>query len=104
MAQVRETDRIAELSAVLPDTDEFGREIAVPEVDAYRHAQKQRQATGATDDNVENGSGKLVGGCSDATELDDDGTGKTVPSIPAAAGDERIYCQHIKKREICLGG
>lgn len=88
MAQVRETDRIAELSAVLPDTDEFGREIAVPEVDAYRQTQKQQEATGATEDSVENGAGKLVGDGSEATELDNDGTDKTPPSIAAATGDE----------------
>lgn len=97
--QDRETDRIAELSAVLPDTDEFGREIAVPEVDAYRKQQKQREAAGAAEDSVETDTGNLVAGGPEATEGDDDGTGNSQPSIATAVGDESTQKDSVTEAE-----
>ena len=70
---------------MLPETDEFGREIAVPEVEAYR--KEQREATSA-ESSRENGTTKLDAGDSEATAVAvDDGKGQGAQSL-SATGEE----------------
>lgn len=93
MDQIRETERLAELSKILPDTDEFGREIAVPDVEAYRQEQKlkQQQTSEASEaaESVAEGSATPVDqGDSEATAGDQDNTGNDQQTTSAEAGED----------------
>lgn len=83
---MRETERIAELSDVLPDTDEFGRQIAVPEVDAYRKKQAESKASESSHSTLE--STKLDDNNANSENTSPMQTEESTQIQPVAGGDD----------------
>lgn len=87
--QVREEERISALSKVLPDTDEFGRTIAVPEVEAYRQRQKLLLTEEGGEQKKEAGeeSSKDAGSADDAAQSAGAAAAEK-PEVEATAGGD----------------
>ena len=81
---VREEERVAALSAVLPDKDEFGRDIEVPEVEEYRRRTAPAKQETAPSPEGEQSTSMDVDEKSESAEKDDDGEAESA----AAGGDE----------------